>query len=219
MSRFLLSQEALFNCMASVVSCAVQRPSRRLEPIELIVKFKKCEKQQYKLLTGSVRLNHSPNPRFRACVVGDEQHIQEALANQLDFLDLPALKEVSKIPAVARVIAQKYDAFLVSKPLLSKFNAYFGYALAGANKAPPYGLAGEQHVMTRIEEAKNTARIRRKRNDLVVAVGHVAMLPEHLMQNVNRVVTHLTRSLKQNPDVVIHSLCVKSRSGPKVKLC
>ncbi|KAL1471369.1 hypothetical protein MTO96_039976 [Rhipicephalus appendiculatus] len=150
MSRFHLSQEVLFNCMASVVNCAAQRPSRRLEPVELIVKFKMCDKRQYELLTGCVkfplvtlaailfsRLKHSPNPRFRACVVGDERHIREAVANHLDFLDFPALKEISKIPAVARVIAQKYDAFLVSKPLLRKFNAYFGYALAGANKAPP----------------------------------------------------------------------------------
>lgn len=46
--------------------------------------------------------------------------------------------------------------------------------------------------MAGVEETKNTARIQRKRNELVVIVGHVTMLPEHLTQNVNRVVTHLT---------------------------
>ncbi|KAL3205316.1 hypothetical protein MRX96_011214 [Rhipicephalus microplus] len=247
----------LFNGMASVVDCAAQRPSRRLESVELIMKFNKCDRRQFKLLTGCV----SPSPRFRVCVVGDERHIREAVDNNLDFLDLPAIKEIGKIPAVARVIAQKYDAFLVSKPVLGKFNAYFGYALAGASKAPPFGLSVEQPVMAGVEEAKNTARIRRKaccrrcfftsfytgpeqriqttsaifsgvvfglsgstefsspRNELVVIVGHVTMLPEHLTQNVNRVVTHLTRMLTENPDVAVHSLCIKSTSGPKLKLC
>lgn len=63
--------------------------------------------------------------------------------NNLDPLDLPALKEIGKIPAVARVTARKYDAFLVSKPVLRKFKAYFGNALAGASKAPPFSLSVE----------------------------------------------------------------------------
>nr|XP_037275545.1 60S ribosomal protein L10a-2-like [Rhipicephalus microplus] len=179
----------LFNGMASVVDCAAQTPSRRLESVELIVKFNKCDMRQYKLLTGCVRSS----------------------------VMYPQKKK--KMTLFLTSAAQKYDAFLVSKPVLGKFNAYFGYALAGAGKAPPFGLSVEQPVMAGVEEAKNTARIRRKRNELVVIVGHVTMLPEHLTQNVNRVVTHLTRMLTENPDVAVRSVCIKSRSGPKLKLC
>ncbi|KAH7941934.1 hypothetical protein HPB49_018589 [Dermacentor silvarum] len=53
---------------------------------------------------------------------------------------------------------------------------------------------------------------------LVVAVGHVNMPPEHLVDNVNRVMAHLKRLLKENPKDV-HTFHIKSRSGPTVKLC
>lgn len=217
MSRFHVSQEMLYNCMASVANGAVQRPSRHLDPVEVLIKLKKCNKNEYERFTGIVRLKHSPKPCFRACIIGGEQDIQEAAANQLDFLDLPTLKEIGKDPAVARVLAKKYDAFLVSRPLLSQFNAHLGYAVVGEHKVP-IGLSPNQPMMAKVKEAENTAKIRMKHNMLVVAVGHVNMLPEHLVDNVNRVMAYLKRLLKENPKDV-HTFRIKSRSGPTVKLC
>ncbi|XP_054927933.1 large ribosomal subunit protein uL1-like [Dermacentor andersoni] len=161
MSQLHVSQEMLYNCMASLANTAAQRPSRRIEPVEVLIKLKKCDKKEYEHFTSSVRLKHSPKPCFRVCIVGGEQAIREAAANQLDFLDLPTLKEIGKVPAVARVLAKKYDAFLVSKPLLSQFNAYLGYAVVGEHKAP-VGFSPEQSMMAKIKEVENTAKIRLK---------------------------------------------------------
>ncbi|XP_065291074.1 large ribosomal subunit protein uL1-like isoform X2 [Dermacentor albipictus] len=98
MSQLHVSQEMLHNCMASLANTAAQRPSRRIEPVEVLIKLKKCGKKEYEHFTGSVRLKHTPRPCFRVCIVGGEQDIQEAVANRLDFLDLPTVKDIGKVP-------------------------------------------------------------------------------------------------------------------------
>ncbi|XP_065291072.1 large ribosomal subunit protein uL1-like isoform X1 [Dermacentor albipictus] len=130
---------------------------------------------------------------------------------------MPWSRDGSQRSGSCVISAKKYDAFLVSKPLLSQFNAYLGYAVVGEHKAP-VGFSPEQPMMAKIKEAENTAKILLKRKQLAVAVGHVDMLPEHLADNVNRVVAHLKRLLKENPKDV-HTFRIKRRSGPTVKLC
>ncbi|KAL3226599.1 hypothetical protein MRX96_024803 [Rhipicephalus microplus] len=70
----------LFNGMASVVECAAQRPSRRLESVELIVKFDKCDRGQYKLLTGCVRWSAISKNNFGS----DSREVKRDLVKRRD---------------------------------------------------------------------------------------------------------------------------------------
>ena len=42
------------------------------------------------------RLKHVPRPGMQVCVLGDQQHCDEAKANNLPFMDAEALKKLNK---------------------------------------------------------------------------------------------------------------------------
>ena len=42
------------------------------------------------------RLRHIPRPRMKVCVLGDQQHCDEAKANNVSHMDVDALKKLNK---------------------------------------------------------------------------------------------------------------------------
>ena len=42
------------------------------------------------------RLKHVPRPSMQVCILGDQQHCDEAQANGLPFMDAEALKKLNK---------------------------------------------------------------------------------------------------------------------------
>ena len=42
------------------------------------------------------RLRHIPRPKLRVCILGDQQHIDEAKANDIPHMDVDALKKLNK---------------------------------------------------------------------------------------------------------------------------
>lgn len=42
------------------------------------------------------RLKHIPKPKMQVCVLGDQQHCDEAKANNVPFMDVEALKKLNK---------------------------------------------------------------------------------------------------------------------------
>ena len=42
------------------------------------------------------RLKHIPRPKMRICVLGDQQHCDEAKANELACMDVEALKKLNR---------------------------------------------------------------------------------------------------------------------------
>ena len=42
------------------------------------------------------RLKHVPRPNMQVCVLGDQQHCDEAKANNIPFMDVEALKKLNK---------------------------------------------------------------------------------------------------------------------------
>ena len=42
------------------------------------------------------RLRHIPRPNMKVCVLGNQQHCDEAKANEVSFMDVDALKKLNK---------------------------------------------------------------------------------------------------------------------------
>lgn len=42
------------------------------------------------------RLKHIPRPKMQVCILGDQQHCDEAKANNLPYMDVEALKKLNK---------------------------------------------------------------------------------------------------------------------------
>lgn len=42
------------------------------------------------------RLKNIPRPKMKVCILGDQQHCDEAKANNIPFMDVEALKKLNK---------------------------------------------------------------------------------------------------------------------------
>jgi len=71
-----------------------------------------------------VRLKNIPRPKMLVCVLGDQQHCDEAKANNVPYLDGEALKKLNKNKKLVKklgtlILFDIYDIFLVCEYLLS----------------------------------------------------------------------------------------------------
>ena len=55
-----------------------------------------------------------PRQKFRVCILGDQQHCDEAKTKDIDFMSANDLKKLNKDKKKVKTLAKKYDAFLAS---------------------------------------------------------------------------------------------------------
>ena len=58
------------------------------------------------------RLKHVPRPSMQVCILGDQQHCDEAQANGLPFMDAEALKKLNKNKKLVKNLGE----FILSLP-------------------------------------------------------------------------------------------------------
>lgn len=163
------------------------------------------------------RLKYIPRPKMQVCILGDQQHCDEAKANDVPFMDAEALKKLNKNKKLVKKLAKKYDAFLASESLIKQIPRLLGPGLNKAGKFP--GLLAHSESMTaKIDEVKATIKFQMKKVlCLSVAVGHVKMNPDELAQNVHLSINFLVSLLKKHWQNV-RSLHVKSSMGAAQRL-
>lgn len=142
--------------------------------------------------------------------------------------------------------AKKFDAFLASESLIKQIPRLLGPGLNKAGKFPGL-LSHQESMVGKIDEVKATIKFQMKKvaqivsilkftsictfvhtfcNDfafvlqvlcLSVAVGHVEMTPDELVQNVHLSINFLVSLLKKHWQNV-RSLHIKSTMGPPQRL-
>lgn len=111
---------------------------------------------------SSHRLKNIPRPKMQVCVLGDQQHCDEAKSNNVPFMDVEALKKLNKNKKLVKKLAKKYDAFLASEALIKQIPRLLGPGLNKAGKFP--GLLSHQESMTqKIDEVKATIKFQMKK--------------------------------------------------------
>ena len=75
------------------------------------------------------RLKHVPRQKFRVCLLGDQQHCDEAKAKGIDFMSADDLKKLNKDKKKVKGLAKKYDAFLASDTLIKQIPRLLGPGL------------------------------------------------------------------------------------------
>lgn len=171
----------------------------------------------YFVFYESSRLRHVPRPKFKVCILGDQQHCDEAKANGVEFMDAEALKKLNKNKKLVKKLAKSYDAFLASESLIKQIPRLLGPGLNKAGKFPGL-LSHQESMLAKIEEVKSTIKFQMKKVlCLSVAVGHVTMKQDELAQNVSLSVNFLVSLLKKNWQNV-RSLHIKSSMGPPQRL-
>lgn len=193
------------------------------------------------------RLKNIPRPKMQVCVLGDQQHCDEAKALDVPYMDAEALKKLNKNKKLVKKLAKKYDAFLASESLIKQIPRLLGPGLNKAGKFPGL-LQHNESMIAKIDEVKATIKFQMKKvrfrfvctffsrwNNkkrykilnllcvflqvlcLSVAVGHVNMTQDELVQNIHLSINFLVSLLKKHWQNV-RSLHIKSTMGPPQRL-
>ena len=70
-----------------------------------------------------------PRQKFKVCLLGDQQHCDEAKAKGIDFMSADDLKKLNKDTKKVKGLAKKYDAFLASDTLIKQIPRLLGPGL------------------------------------------------------------------------------------------
>lgn len=212
-----VSRDTLYECVNAVLKESARKNRKFLETVELQIALKNYDPQKDKRFSGTVKLKHIPRPKFQVCILGDQQHCDEAKANNLACMDTEALKKLNKSKKLVKKLAKKYDAFMASESLIKQIPRLLGPGLNKAGKFPTL-LTHNESMMAKLDEVKATIKFQMKKVlCLAVAVGNVKMTPDELAQNINLSINYLVSLLKKNWQN-IRSLHIKSTMGPPQRL-
>merc|ERR1711931_488290 len=113
-----ISRDLLLEAVNTVLTSSQEKKRKFTETVELQVALKNYDPQKDKRFSGTVKLRHIPRPKMRVCVLGDQQHIDEATSNNIPCKDVESLKKLNKNKKLVKKLAKSYDAFLASDSLI-----------------------------------------------------------------------------------------------------
>merc|ERR1712226_118520 len=119
-----LSRETVNEAVAEVLKLSLEKKRKFTETVELQVSLKNYDPQKDKRFSGTVKLKHIPRPKLKICILGDQQHCDEAKANNLSCMDVEALKKLNK--NLVKKLAKKSDGFLASDTLIKQIPRILG---------------------------------------------------------------------------------------------
>merc|ERR1711876_69316 len=212
-----VSREILQECVAAVKAGSDEKKRNFMETVDLQIGLKNYDPQKDKRFSGTVKLKHVPRPKFKVCVLGDQQHCDEAKSKGIACMSADDLKKLNKNKKEVKKLAKKYDAFLASESLIKQIPRLLGPGLNKAGKFPTM-LTHSDDMVGKVNDIKATVKFQMKKVlCLNVAVGNVAMSDDELVFNIHLSINFLVSLLKKHWQNV-RSLYIKSTMGPAIRL-
>merc|ERR1711872_319009 len=200
-------KETLYECVQAVLSAATDKKRKFTETVDLQIGLKNYDPQKDKRFSGTVKLKHVPRPKFKVCLLGDQQHCDQAKSLGLDCMSADDVKKLAK----------SFDAFIASDTLIKQIPRLLGPGLNKAGKFPTL-VTHNDDLRQKVDDLKATIKFQMKKVlCLSVAVGNVAMSEDELVQNVHLAMNFLVSLLKKHWQNV-KSLHIKSTMGPVQRL-
>merc|ERR1711980_11952 len=179
-----VSRDTLYEAVNTLLAQSVEKKRNFLETVELQVGLKNYDPQKDKRFSGTVKLKHVPRPKMSVCILGDQQHCDEATANNIPCMDAEALKKLNKDKKLVKKLAKKYDAFLASESLIKQIPRLLGPGLNKAGKFPTM-LTHQDDMVGKVNDIKATIKFQMKKVlCLNVAVGNVSMTDDELVNQL-----------------------------------
>ncbi|XP_023947238.1 60S ribosomal protein L10a-like [Bicyclus anynana] len=203
MSTFV-SQERLTQAIDAVVREAGERnPGGDPEKVEM----------QIVLKTPDV-LDKRP---LKVCVLGDQQHCEEARGLDVPCMDVEALEKLNKSCKLVKKLAKKYDAFLASESIIKQIPRLLGPGLNKAGKFPS-PLSHQESLSQKIEEMNAGVKCEPQRELRVsLLVGRSDMDADELTRSMCESVVNLQALLKRECRDV-RPLQMQAQSGTPQRL-
>merc|ERR1712241_564667 len=212
-----VSRDTLYECVQNVLKASADKKRKFVETVDLQIGLKNYDPQKDKRFSGTVKLKHVPRRKYRVCLLGDQQHIDEAKSLGMDAMSAEDLKKLNKDKKKVKKLAKSYDAFLASDTLIKQVPRLLGPGLNKAGKFPSL-VTHADNLTDKVNDLKATIKFQMKKVlCLSVAVGNVNMTDEELVQNVHLAMNFLVSLLKKHWQNV-KSLHIKSTMGTVQRL-
>merc|ERR1712048_1447856 len=213
-----VSKDTLFECVREVMKYSTETKKRKFtETIDLQIGLKNYDPQKDKRFSGTIKLKHIPKPKYKVCLLGDQQHCDEAKGKGIPCMSADDLKKLNKDKKKVKKLAKSYDAFIASDTLIKQIPRLLGPGLNKAGKFPTL-VTHSDNLEQKITDLKSTIKFQMKKVlCLSVAVGNVAMSEDDLVANVHLAMNFLVSLLKKHWQNV-KSLHIKSTMGPVQRL-
>jgi len=207
-----LNRDQLLQCIAAIYKASTEHKRGFVETLELQVGLKNYDPQKDKRFSGSVKLPNQTKANFKVCILGDQQHIDQAKKIGLPTMDVEELKKLNKNKKLVKKLAKKYNAFLASDAVIRQIPRIMGPGLNKAGKFPTL-LTHSDDMHAKVVELQNTVKFQLKKVLCMgVAVGNVGLTPEQAIMNVQLTVNFLVSLLKKGWQNV-KTLHLKSSMG------
>merc|ERR1712190_524833 len=152
-----VTRDNLYECVNSVLQGSQDKKRKFRETVELQIGLKNYDPQKDKRFSGTVKLKYIPKPDMKVCVLGDQQHCDEAEAAGVPCMTVDDLKKLNKDKKLIKKLAKKYRAFLASESVIRQIPRILGPGLSKAGKFPA-PVTHSEVLVNRIEEAKATIK-------------------------------------------------------------
>nr|CDS31202.1 60S ribosomal protein L10a [Hymenolepis microstoma] len=213
-----IAKDVLLRKIDDMLEYSLKEHKRKfLETVELQVALKNLDPARDRRFAGTIKLKHIPRPKFSVCVLGDQQHCDEAKANGIPCMDVEELKKLNKDKKLVKNLSKKYGAFLASESVIRQIPRILGPGLNKAGKFPT-AVSHQEPLVQKVEDIRATIKFQMKKVlCLGVAVGNVKMTKEELQQNITLAINFLVSLLKKNWQNV-RAVYIKSTMGPSHRL-
>merc|ERR1712242_60420 len=132
-----IPKDTLKDSVAELLKHSLETKKRKFqETVDLQIGLKNYDPQKDKRFSGTVKLKHVPRQKFKVCVLGDQQHCDQAKANGIACMSSDDLKKLNKDKKKVKKLAKSYDAFLASETLIKQIPRLLGPGLNKAGKFP-----------------------------------------------------------------------------------
>lgn len=188
-----------------------------LETVELQVGLKNYDPQRDKRFSGTLKLPQVPRPNMTICIFGDAFDCDRAKSCGVDAMSVDDLKKLNKNKKLIKKLAKKYNAFIASEVLIKQVPRLLGPQLSKAGKFPT-PVSHNDDLYSKVVDVKSTIKFQLKKVlCLAVAIGHVEMEEDVLVNQIMMSANFLVSLLKKNWQNV-GSLVIKSTMGPSFRL-
>ncbi|XP_041624540.1 60S ribosomal protein L10a-like [Vulpes lagopus] len=188
-----------------------------LQTVLLQISLQNSDSQTDRRFSGIIRLKFTPRLKFSICVLGDQQHCDEAKAVAIPRMNTETLKKLNKNKKLFKKLAKKFDAFLALESLVPQI---LGPDLNKAGKFPS-SKTHVKNIVAKMDDVKFTIKLQTKKVlCLPVAVGHVKMTDDELVYNIHLAVNFLVSLLKKGhhrlpPELILKHNLINPSSTKK----
>lgn len=151
------------------------------------------------------------------CVLANAAHIEEAVSNNIPYIDVDGLKAFNKDKTKIKKWAKKYDVLLASDSVAKQTTKLLGNVLVKMGLFPVTLAEGEK-ITAKIDELRHTVKFQSKKAScLGTAIGTIETGEDNIRQNLTMAINFLVSLMKKGWQNV-GTLHIKTSMGKSYRI-